>query len=47
MAIFNDRVDVWALGCILFELVSRKKAFRDDWDVLECARQNVKRLVPR
>lgn len=43
---FNDRVDIWALGCILYELVSQKKAFCDDWNVIEYARADAKRLVP-
>jgi serine/threonine protein kinase len=28
-------VDIWAVGCIFFELALRRKAFEDDWRVLE------------
>jgi tetratricopeptide (TPR) repeat protein len=27
---YNNKVDIWALGCILYELVSYKKPFHDD-----------------
>jgi serine/threonine protein kinase len=32
---FNNKVDIWALGCILFELATGKPAFRSDGAVLE------------
>lgn len=31
---YNNRVDIWALGCILYELISKRKAFSGDIDVL-------------
>jgi serine/threonine protein kinase len=34
---YNNKVDIWAIGCILYELVLRQKAFEDDWEVLQCA----------
>jgi len=30
---FTTKVDVWGLGCILFELATRKQAFKCDWNV--------------
>ena len=30
---FTNKVDIWALGCILFELVFGSKAFRSDFDI--------------
>lgn len=30
---FSNRVDVWGMGCILFQLALRKKAFQSDWAV--------------
>ena len=40
IASFDETVDIWALGCILFELVSGHKAFSEDWYVQVYARQN-------
>lgn len=28
---FNNKVDIWALGCIFYELITGSKAFHDDW----------------
>jgi serine/threonine protein kinase len=28
--IFTRKVDIWAVGCIFYEIVTRRKAFRDD-----------------
>ena len=30
---FNQMVDIWALGCILYELISENPAFSNDWAV--------------
>lgn len=30
---FNNKSDIWALGCILYEILTGKKAFTDDWSV--------------
>lgn len=34
---FNKKTDIWALGCILFELVVKNKPFTADWNVQEFA----------
>jgi serine/threonine protein kinase len=31
---YTNKVDMWALGCILYELVARTRAFRDDWNII-------------
>jgi serine/threonine protein kinase len=36
-ATFNNKVDIWAIGCILYELVFRKRAFQNDWAVMNYA----------
>jgi tetratricopeptide (TPR) repeat protein len=32
---YTLKVDVWALGCIFYELLVKQKAFLDDWNVRE------------
>ena len=32
-ASYNNKVDIWALGCILYEIACRKKAFASDYAV--------------
>jgi serine/threonine protein kinase len=32
---FNNKSDMWALGCIIYELFSATKAFSSDWEVRE------------
>ena len=33
-AMFNNKVDIWATGCILYELATGSRPFKSDWDVL-------------
>ena len=33
--VFNNKADIWALGCIIYELFSASKAFASDWHVTE------------
>lgn len=35
--LYNNRADIWALGCILFEIVTAEKAFSGDWGVRDFA----------
>jgi serine/threonine protein kinase len=30
-ATFTTKADIWAIGCVLYRLVSGRKAFDDDW----------------
>src|SRR5271170_3594529 len=34
-ATYTNKVDIWALGCILYELATRKRAFKNDWEVFQ------------
>lgn len=43
---FSDRVDIWALGCILYELSVKRKAFKGDWAVREYAAMKGQLVVP-
>jgi serine/threonine protein kinase len=44
--VYTRKVDIWAVGCILYELVSGKKAFHDDWQVREYGLERKKLSVP-
>jgi serine/threonine protein kinase len=33
-AMYNNKVDIWAMGCILYELATGIRPFKSDWDVL-------------
>jgi len=35
---FNNKVDIWGLGCIMWELIYGSKRFESDWDVNEYAK---------
>jgi serine/threonine protein kinase len=43
---FSDESDIWALGCILFELAAKRKAFSSDWEVHDYAVTRRKPPVP-
>jgi len=36
--LYTSKADIWGLGCILYELATRKKAFMGDWKVDEYAK---------
>ena len=42
---FNNKVDIWGLGCIMWELIYGSKRFASDWDVDEYA-QDPEGLTP-
>lgn len=45
--IFNNKADIWALGCIIYELFSGSKAFPSDWHVTEYSRdRNLNLPIP-
>lgn len=35
---YTNKVDIWALGCILYELASGKQPFYSDWEVIQYSR---------
>lgn len=43
---FSNKVDIWGPGCILYELVAKRKAFADDWAVQEYAARKRNIRVP-
>lgn len=32
---FNNKSDIWALGCITYEICTDQKAFSSDWSVIQ------------
>jgi serine/threonine protein kinase len=34
---FDSKADIWALGCIAFEILHGYKLFSSDWSVIEAA----------
>jgi serine/threonine protein kinase len=38
---YSNKIDIWALGCILFELAMRRRAFRDDSVTLYATHENL------
>ena len=32
---YTNKVDIWSMGCILYELATGKRAFEDDWEVFQ------------
>ena len=45
-ATYNNKVDIWALGCILFELATGRKAFHNDSGVMLYAQSNGRSARP-
>jgi serine/threonine protein kinase len=43
---YTNKVDIWALGCVFYELATGKCAFREDWDALEYAEDNSALPIP-
>ena len=41
----NNKVDIWSIGLILYELITRKHLFRDPFDVVEYVRHEDFRLL--
>lgn len=43
---YNGKSDIWALGCIFYELTTTVKAFINDWGVLEYKESRAKITIP-
>jgi len=42
---FTDRVDIWALGCVLYKLMCGTNIFQEDWDIITYAHEGKKLWV--
>jgi len=42
LSTYTNKVDIWALGCITYELLTRKRLFREDWNVMRYVDQGAK-----
>jgi serine/threonine protein kinase len=38
--LYNNKSDIWALGCILYKLVTKEKAFNSDWEPFNTQNQD-------
>jgi serine/threonine protein kinase len=45
-SVYTNKVDIWALGCILYELACGRKAFSGDWTTLAYALDPNRRSLP-
>ena len=43
---YDNKVDIWALGCIMYEVVSRKRAFLSDHSVADYYHGNTQLELP-
>jgi serine/threonine protein kinase len=43
---YNNKVDIFALGCILYELICGKKAFSTDFDIQQWSFRNEEKVLP-
>jgi serine/threonine protein kinase len=34
-ATYNNKVDIWSMGCIMYEIIFGRKAFNNDWEVFK------------
>ena len=46
--IYTNKVDIWALGCIAFEIFTGRKRFGSDWEVQNLAQSmpSISKLIP-
>ena len=45
--VFNNKSDIWTLGCVWFEVMSQEKAFNDDLTVRDFAYSAGRKTVTR
>src|SRR2546423_9780965 len=43
---YSKKVDIWALGCVTFEIVTRKKVFGSDFQVFSLIQENSDIPIP-
>lgn len=43
---FSNKVDMWALGCVIFQFVTRRLAFKEDWETRQYLDSDAAFVVP-
>jgi serine/threonine protein kinase len=43
---YSKKVDIWALGCVAFEIVTRRKAFASDFEVFRLVKEDADANIP-
>jgi len=43
---YNNKADVWSLGCVIYEIFTGKRAFSSDWAVMEYGSNNESLALP-
>src|SRR5216117_889574 len=43
---YDEKVDIWAIGCIFYEVLFSEKAFRGDWETLQFKRAGRRKEIP-
>lgn len=46
LSTYNNKVDIWAIGCIVYELTTEQRAFTNDIDVLGWGRTDQEKKIP-
>jgi eukaryotic-like serine/threonine-protein kinase len=45
--LYTNKVDIWAFGCVVFEMATGKIVFQGDWDVRDFVKSNQKISFPQ
>jgi serine/threonine protein kinase len=46
LSTYNNKVDIWAIGCIVYELTTERRAFTNDLDVVGWGNTDQEKTIP-